>query len=147
MKLKSKLIGILGTAVVATTALTTVVACKYSNDQPTYSNTIIFKGERYLAPVAGSRTFVISGFSLYKELGKDNYDAIDVYASTNQIKANIVEGTRPTTKDFDVKVTAQIFDSSLNQKIGFNLVFVFYKNSEVARKFSISSFSFNYRAV
>lgn len=147
MKFKSKLIGILSTSVLATASIATIASCAKETEAPKYDNRIIFTGERNLSPVAGSRSIVIEGFSLLNELGGDNFDALTVSSSNSEVEVEIVEGSRPTTKNFSISAKAQIFDSALNQNIDFNLIFTFYKNSHAIKKMSISSFVFNYHSV
>ena len=116
MKLKSKLIGILGTAVVATTALTTVVSCNYGNENS--ANGIAYNGPMEISPGSGIRSYRITGFSLWTPLSNSNADAIRITTSNSKVSATIVEGIAPE-KDFNVDIRVSVADIKMNETFKF----------------------------
>lgn len=144
MKLKSKLIGILGTAAIATTTLATVVSCKETED----TNGVYFHGSNVISPESGYKTYTIEGFELWTDLNKTSLAAVSVSSSNTSVTAEIEGGTYTPNRNFNVTVRASVIDPRLNESLKFSLYFTFYDANGIAKKkVAIGTFTFNYLGV
>ncbi|MCQ3914966.1 MAG: hypothetical protein MJ201_04360 [Mycoplasmoidaceae bacterium] len=150
MKLKTKLVSILGTAAIATTSLSVVSACTFTRkpkgeyDKPTFH----YAGETTLATEEGRNTLAISGFYANRDLYTGEEVTIEAINPTSNDKSEDV--TASFSKDengFVVNVTLTKIEAESTEEGGatFNLLFkTKYDNQTYEIPLENKTFTVNY---
>lgn len=154
MKFKQKFIGWLGSAVIATTAISAIASCAFRRHVVDYKTPdISFKGSGIISPQPGDITGSLTGFEFSRPL----YDGESVTAvlvstdSDNDVEMESVTASYQANSDqmsVDCKISAPSDDEIyLNHKIEFKLQFMFkYDGKDYGPVTVPDVFTFNYSA-
>lgn len=149
MKLKTKLVSILGAAAIATSSLPMIASCTFTRNNWTCPK-VTFDGDNVMKPDAGKKKFTLDGFSYDRDLSPDEKVTVRVIDPSTKNPSEYVTAiaNRPNkAHQFSIEFTASVVSDYENKDFAFTLEFdVTYKDKSGTYKDLPDSFTFKYAA-